>query len=422
MDEATKEGLKEYFAGWLEEMDAWRAAHPKATLLEIEEYARSKRRDLMGRVLAPVIEDAPAETALCPECGGPMADKGRQTRQVETREAPVRVERGYRHCSACGRGLFPLDERLGLCGTFSEGVVRDGALLGSLLPYGQAAESYTQMSGIALSASTLRRLTLREGEQYARALEAEAEAAWEALEAEPADPGGLPFEREAPAEAMNLSMDGTTVNVRGEGWKEVKVAVTSVVSAGDRRTSAGDRRTDEDAPEPSEPTVSLSEPSYRAGLWDARTFERQQWAEGLRRGLDRTVRLSSVNDGARYLWEIVGNCYPGAVEIVDWWHALDHLWKAAQAVYGRGTEEEQAWVAAQKDRLRRSGSEGPALARADPSRHRGLRGVGYLLARGPRDGQGPSYLLHEQPSPNELRRLSRPRAADRERLGGRGRV
>lgn len=141
MDGVTKDGLKECLAGWLEEVDAWRAAHPKATLVEIEEYARTKRRELMGRVLPPVIEDTPAETVLCPQCREPMRDKGNLARQVETREAPVQIERKYRHCSPAEGGFSSLHERLGLCGTFNEGVVRDSVLLGSLLPYEPAANS-----------------------------------------------------------------------------------------------------------------------------------------------------------------------------------------------------------------------------------------------------------------------------------------
>jgi hypothetical protein len=107
MDETIKTELQEYFGRWLEEMGAWRAAHPKAKLVEIEEYARTKRRELMSRVLKPVIEEAPAETALCPDCGAALSDKGEQSRTVETREAPVRIERHYGYCSSCGTGLFP---------------------------------------------------------------------------------------------------------------------------------------------------------------------------------------------------------------------------------------------------------------------------------------------------------------------------
>jgi hypothetical protein len=230
---------------------------------------------------------------------------------------------------------------LGLKGTFSEGIVRDCALLGATLPYGQAAPAYAQISGIALSDSTFFRLTRREGERYAAVLEGEANAAWTGLEAAVID---LPFECVTPAPLMNLSMDGTTVNVRGEGWKEVKVAVVSEVES---EVVEGEE----------DPEVRLKASSYRAGMWEAETFERQQWSEGMRRGLDQAGTLSSVNDGARYLWGIVGDCYPHAVEIVDWWHAVEHLWRVAQSVFGRGTEAEKEWVVQQKERLWRGSVE-----------------------------------------------------------------
>jgi hypothetical protein len=112
MDEATQEVLKEYFGEWLKEIAEWRAAHPKAKLFEIEEYARTQRRELMSRVLKPVVEGGaeetdPKATVFCPECEATMPYKGKPSRQVETREAPFEIERSYHHCSSCGKGLFP---------------------------------------------------------------------------------------------------------------------------------------------------------------------------------------------------------------------------------------------------------------------------------------------------------------------------
>jgi DNA-binding SARP family transcriptional activator len=107
MDEAIQAELTDYFADWVKEMAQWRASHPQATLVEIEEYARIQRRELMSRVLKPLIEAAPSEIALCPQCGEAMTDKGEQTRQIETREAPTRIERPYVYCPVCRTGLFP---------------------------------------------------------------------------------------------------------------------------------------------------------------------------------------------------------------------------------------------------------------------------------------------------------------------------
>jgi formate dehydrogenase maturation protein FdhE len=107
MDATIQEELKEYFGRWLKEMAEWRSAHPKATLYEIEAYARTKRQELMAQVLAPVLEAVPPETAVCPTCGDALTRKGRFARQIETREAATQIEREYVYCPACKGGLFP---------------------------------------------------------------------------------------------------------------------------------------------------------------------------------------------------------------------------------------------------------------------------------------------------------------------------
>lgn len=58
-----------------------------------------------------------------------------------------------------------------------------------------------------------------------------------------------------------------------------------------------------------DPLVRLSRHSYQAGLWDADTMGRHQYAEGLRRGVDRCQRLSSVNDGSPCI--VAGLSVPG---------------------------------------------------------------------------------------------------------------
>ena len=75
-------------------------------------------------------------------------------------------------------------------------------------------------------------------------------------------------ERVEPAsEVMNISMDGAMVNIREEGWKEVKLVTVSAVR---HRLDA----------ETGKPVAHLSDHSYRAGLWDATEFGKQQWLYG----------------------------------------------------------------------------------------------------------------------------------------------
>jgi hypothetical protein len=131
------------------------------------------------------------------------------------------------------------------------------------------------------------------------------------------------------SECMNISMDGAMVNIIGQGWKEAK-------------TVTGEWR------------VRLTRHSYRAGIWPAADFANQQWAEACRRGVERAPYLSSVNDGAAWIWNVVGTCYGRCVEILDWWHAVERLWSIAQHRFGAESADTTVWVAAQKKLLAES--------------------------------------------------------------------
>ena len=98
-------------------MEDWRAAHPQATLAEIEaevetQVARLRARLLEDAALASRAADLAAQPATerppCPECGQTLQPRGQQTRTVLVRgNRDVRLRRSYAVCSACGTGLFP---------------------------------------------------------------------------------------------------------------------------------------------------------------------------------------------------------------------------------------------------------------------------------------------------------------------------
>jgi hypothetical protein len=145
----------------------------------------------------------------------------------------------------------------------------------------------------------------------------------------------------------NLSTDGAMMLVRSEGWKEVKIVAVSEVQV----KPAEVRRSTQPGHRTGDPLVELSQHSYQAGLWDADTMAQYQYAEGLRRGLDRCRKLSSVNDGALWIKRITTTNFSHAKQIVDWRHAADHLWAVANAVCGDRTPEARQWTEGQLDLL-----------------------------------------------------------------------
>jgi hypothetical protein len=200
-----------------------------------------------------------------------------------------------------------------------------------------------------MSKDSLRRITQDWGQRVEQQHQKTAERA-----NAPAQVGESPRERRVAEEEpivgqANVSTDGGMILLRVEGWKEVKLTVVSKVEV----------QTSDQRPRPAEgssrraqdPVVKLRQHSYQAGVWNADEMALHQYTEGLRRGIDRCQRLTSVNDGAVWIERITDTNFPQAVQIVDWSHASGRLWSVGKALYGEQTPKTKQWTEQQLDHL-----------------------------------------------------------------------
>lgn len=259
------------------------------------------------------------------------------------------------------RVFSPWDEALGLGEhSWTPQVVRDALRLGVLIPsYRDAAETFTELTGLSMSKSSLQRLVGIEGKKQVEREEAEAKA----ISAVPkVEDEAVWREISAPdSPIMSVSSDGVMINVRDEGWKEVKVVAISALERADAATEEG------------EAALKLSKHSYRAGLWNAKTFTNHHWAEACRRGLEKAENVLCISDGAVWIWMMVFMCFPKRIEILDFWHALEYLGEVANALFPHDDVTANAWFTTQKQNLLTQGLRPvlQAIRRAAP-RHRPL--------------------------------------------------
>ena len=68
-------------------------------------------------------------------------------------------------------------------------------------------------------------------------------------------------------------------------------------------------------------------------------------------GLSRARRKLAVSDGAPWIWNVVGDRWPDAVEVLDFYHASQHLWSLGEAVHGQ-REAARPWVERRLHQLR----------------------------------------------------------------------
>ena len=66
---------------------------------------------------------------------------------------------------------------------------------------------------------------------------------------------------------------------------------------------------------------------------------------------DRAGRRVVLGDGAAWIWNLADEHFPGAVQIVDIFHAKEHLFEVAGAVYGAATDLAAQWGKQRRDEL-----------------------------------------------------------------------
>lgn len=204
-----------------------------------------------------------------------------------------------------------------------------------------AAEAYSDATGGSMSKDSLRRVTEGWGQAVEEKRKAEAEQIY-AAEVPQLVSQVVTINQPIQVQA-NISTDGGMVLLREEGWKEVKMSVISEVKAKAVSTTKPESSADI--------RILLTRHSYQAGLWDADEMGQHQYLEGARRQVALSQRLSSVNDGALWIDRITTSNYPQAIQIIDWYHADERLWKVSKAAFGEGTLLTQQWVEKQAELL-----------------------------------------------------------------------
>lgn len=188
------------------------------------------------------------------------------------------------------------------------------------LPFGRVSEVLERLAGIRVAASSAWRLVQEWGERLGAVLEAE--RCWG---------GAAPEEG---AKRMGVAMDGGMVHIRGEGWKEVKVGCVFAVG----------QRVEFD-PLLEEPVElgCAQRPSYVAHLGGPEEFGRKLWEEAQRRGWERAWETEALGDGAPWIWNLVQEHFYDSQQVVDWFHAVEHLGAAMRCLFGEGSEEGRDW-------------------------------------------------------------------------------
>lgn len=240
-------------------------------------------------------------------------------RDLETLFGPLRVRRNYYHAAATGQGRYPLDEALHLVGPYSPALARLMSRAGAQTGFESGSEDLRVYGGLAIP-----------GRQIHRLMQIIGPAVHRAAEAAPNETAP------APIPVLYVEVDGTgapmvPAELAGRKGKQPDgTAKTREVKLGCVFTQHG---TDDEG----QPVRDAASTTYLCGLESAGDFGSRLRREARRRGLGQSERVVLLGDGAAWVWELGRVNFAGAIEILDYYHAREHLSRLIEALVGQGT-------------------------------------------------------------------------------------
>jgi hypothetical protein len=241
-----------------------------------------------------------------------------RAKTVDTVLGPAGVRRAYYHCAGCGHGVVPKDGDLGVeHASMSPGLAKMVARTAAAAPFAKASGLLAELAGIVVTTKRIERSAEADGTAAAAVIGAEADAIVTRQIIPLPPPPPVP-------DMLYIAVDGTgvpmvpaaTAGRPGKGpdgrarTREVKLACLFTQTT-----------LDDDGHPVRDPHSS----SYLATFDPAQRFAQLVDAEARRRGATHIRQIVVLGDGAVWIWNLADELFPAATQIVDLYHAREHV-------------------------------------------------------------------------------------------------
>jgi len=300
------------------------------SLSEMEVEIRPMCHELGGAIGVQCLEAQtpkyPEDHVRCPNCGGIARYVRRRTGLSITLLGRIEYRRPYYGCDSCHHGHYPLDEQLSIqAGQMSAEVVQLAALQGSQTSFAISRDLLARTALLELSANSIRKACQQMGQQvmqseangYETSQDLDQQRQHQRLADKPQQIYG--------------SMDGFKIHIDGS-WHEMKAGSWWTP----HRLANGE--------------LQAENISYYVDYLAAAEFSDLVWTTGFQRLADQAAEVIFVADGAEWIWNIVQQHFPNAVQILDWYHAFSYVQAVAQGAFPDELERVH-WLEQQRHHL-----------------------------------------------------------------------
>ncbi len=267
--------------------------------------------------------------------------------QCQVQEDPEQAK-----AQQCSHGRAPADESWGVQGKrTTPGVQQYISYLCAMLTLEEAAETFRRLLPLGMSARQALNLMNPVGKALAEREDEVVKALFE-------ETGKSKTDEQEPAsqriskdiERLYIELDGILARMRrgsvpmqeeeqqrkGDVYREMKVGAVFLAERGPERSGL--------APEAWVDTPKQGSLRYVARRTAKGGFGQLLYALAQQSGLSRAKQVVVLGDGAPWIWKLVAEHFPGAVQIVDLYHAQQHVWDVAHAVFGPSSQDACIWA------------------------------------------------------------------------------
>jgi len=242
--------------------------------------------------------------------------------EVESVFGVINLRRNYFYDEATHQGRAPLDQALGLVNGFSPALIRLASRAAAREGYEAASQDLLEIAGIAIDGRQIQRLANVAGPQIGSQLEAgkiDDTTPVPILYVE-VDGTGVPMVADELAGRKGKQPDGTAKT------REAKLCATFTQTKCDERGL---------------PQRDYNSTTYVGSFESAEAFGLRARREAQRRGAGRADKIVFLGDGAIWLWELKRVNFPNAIEILDLFHALEHVDELCKGLFPSASEAKE---------------------------------------------------------------------------------
>ena len=229
-----------------------------------------------------------------------------------------------------------LDLVLGLNGMLhfmTNGFIEMTTFLGqAAASFQDAQEIFRRLKGIEIASSQIQIVTEETG---ANVFAADMKKSADIFSA-PEKHISCSLEKDMADDILYILMDGSAVNTRiqdenGGTWKEMKLGMVfrskDIIKRGTKLESC-----------------TITKKEYVTYFGEVGKFKELLLAAAINAGYGTVKNVVVIGDGAHWIWNLCDECFPGATQILDYFHMVENVYGYANALYANDEKKRTKWA------------------------------------------------------------------------------